>query len=198
MGQLFGEGLIDPVGLFMLVPPLFACGNAFFGTILLAVVVLFYNLVARLLGGVELVLKADTERSVAPAPTARALQQPKAPGTLKSDTAPPPPPPPVLGGSFVPMPASGVNQQQTQTSEPLPPRPVIETRESSTNTDHEAGTHGTTEESFDWHERIPPPPNGDRLDEEPAQEQYTDGADESERGRRDNGWSDDTDREDAR
>ncbi|MCB2231372.1 hypothetical protein KQH82_11710 [bacterium] len=197
VGQMMGLGMINPEEMFLIIPPFFAFGNAFFGTLLLVIVVLFYNLVARLMGGLELELKADTGRSVSEAPTARpSAPHVATPPSQERRSFAPPPPPPVLGGGVTRPPEPSVTgepsmpptapQASPKPIDPPPLRPVIETLSPATpspegpetNQEPPAGEPPTgngdddpTVETFAWPEQVPappPPPIVDGPDDETA------------------------------
>lgn len=97
----FDSGEFDvsaaPLGLLMIILPLIsAVSTAFFGTVGLALLVLVYNLTARLVGGVELNLqKVDMPmEAVTPGAPPGAQPQPQYYSPPPPPQAPPPPPPP--------------------------------------------------------------------------------------------------------
>jgi hypothetical protein len=87
-----------PVGILMILfPIMFAIGGAFFGTLSSLILALLYNLVARLMGGLQLTLNPVEEAT--PAPPQRSVQgtnevaaQPAPPPPPPMETPPPPPP----------------------------------------------------------------------------------------------------------
>lgn len=109
-GELdFDSGALS--ALTMMIPFLTALWSAFFNTVLVAIVILAYNLVTRLVGGIELRLDLVELEPIAP---------PQA--TPPPGPAPEPPPPDPVGPppeSIAPPPAPPV------TDRPQPPPPVI-------------------------------------------------------------------------
>lgn len=173
MGYALGFSVMTPGQMLLMLPPLFAFGNAFFGTLLLAFIALFYNLIARLLGGVEMVLVADTERSVASAP----LRRPAAETTgsaVSGSLMTPPPPPPVIGSRR----DTGETRFEARTAETPPPlRPAIETSTTSDmpETVEKPNDIRPEEATFTWPEQVSAIEPGDRG-AELSQEDVTDGA----------------------
>ncbi|MDX9857161.1 MAG: DUF3566 domain-containing protein [candidate division Zixibacteria bacterium] len=174
MGYAMGFSAMTPEQMLLMLPPLFAFGNAFFGTLLLAFIALFYNLIARLLGGVELVLVADTERSVASAPLRRPAAETTRSAVSGSLMTPPPPPPPVIGSRR----DTGETRSEARTAETPPPlRPAIETSTTSGTPDtvEKPNDPRPDEATFTWPEQVSAIEPGDRG-AELSQEDVTDGA----------------------
>ncbi|MEE8576585.1 MAG: DUF3566 domain-containing protein [candidate division Zixibacteria bacterium] len=107
---LFDGGMDLPeesIGSLLIVLPFFfACGNALFGTIIVALLASFYNLAARLVGGLDLELQVNDFESVRQEPgpeTANSMPQtipvqaarpvPTARRNSTIQPLPPPPPP---------------------------------------------------------------------------------------------------------
>ncbi len=102
-----------PIGVLMMIVPFFtALSSAFFGTLGIVIVVLVYNLIARMTGGLELNLEQLGLHAAAP------VQSDPAPmATTAVPTGPPPPPP----GNARPEPPPPVSQQPA-----APPPPTQE------------------------------------------------------------------------
>ena len=105
--QGLDPNMIDPFTMMLLMPIFFACGNAVFGTIFVAILSIVYNITRRLFGGLqfELVPDEDTEgdtddysspADMTTAATVAAVASSPETSTRYDDSgyAPPPPPPP--------------------------------------------------------------------------------------------------------
>lgn len=109
--QGFDPSVIDPITLMILMPILFGCGNAIFGTMLVAILSIVYNITGRLFGGLQFELVADEEEEEIDVPIepsqpvstpAAASAGTAAAASVAASTepdpetgyAPPPPPPP--------------------------------------------------------------------------------------------------------
>ncbi|MBD3403213.1 hypothetical protein GF420_09990 [candidate division GN15 bacterium] len=130
-GGMAGGQLMSADELLVFLPLLFAFGNAVFGTLFLWLVALVYNLLARLMGGLEFALKPDEESApvarpqpaqsdpppstpaVAPSASPVAPAQQAPPSSESDSNDRPPPPPPVLGR----------RREPETTSQPTAPMP---------------------------------------------------------------------------
>lgn len=83
---------MPPIG-FLLVfyPFMFAFGGAVFNTIIYVIIAFIYNIMAKLIGGIELEFNEIRLQPV----TYATLQPPQAPPAYAPPSTPPPPPPPV-------------------------------------------------------------------------------------------------------
>jgi len=101
-------------GLMIILPFMYAILGAIFGTITTLVAVGIYNLVARLVGGLEFTLATIGE--VRPMSQAQVPQQ----STASASPVPPPPPPPPAGETEVPK-SSALPESQATAPPPPPP-----------------------------------------------------------------------------
>ncbi len=104
-------------GIMMVLPFLCALWSAFFVTLMVVIVVLVYNLMARLIGGVEMHL-ADVEQDL---PAVRVDAPAVSPSTVSPAGPPPPPPPPLAEPRPQPPPPV---VKQTPPVQPATPPPV--------------------------------------------------------------------------
>ena len=112
-----------PVGVLMMIVPFFsALSSAFFGTLFIVIIVLVYNLVTRMTGGIELNLQQLDQQAAAPAPAGPTTTA--APPT--SVGPPPPPPPPVSQPQPPPPPKPEDVPPPTESPKPGSNRPTDE------------------------------------------------------------------------
>lgn len=126
----FGLPSDIPIAMFFIVLPfMFALGGAVIGTIIGLVAVVIYNIVARLIGGLEFDLRASEEEVAPPSyPTGRMYAQ-QPPADQRRSTPPPPPP---VTGTTAPPPDSGETAPQAppptgedaEWASHLPPKPI--------------------------------------------------------------------------
>lgn len=100
---------------------LFSLGNAVFGTLFGAIIAGFYNLIVRMTGGLEFVIKPVTNIETAGPIAARTSLESVTGEPIKAKPIVPPPPPPVSGSA---KPASAETLPLTDsTTTPVPPPP---------------------------------------------------------------------------
>jgi len=102
-GGFAGMGMIEsdmpPIGFLLIFYPfLFSFGAAFFNTILYLIIAFVYNIIAKLIGGLEFEFGEVRPALVSYGPAPGYKQPPSAPSERST---PPPPPPPVLGAPAV-------------------------------------------------------------------------------------------------
>lgn len=130
--MFFSEDAFDmqsgfPIALYVIAMGImFSLGNAVFGTIFGAIIAGFYNLIVRMTGGLEFVLKPMANDSAAgpiAAPLGAQASLESQPGQpIKAKYIVPPPPPPVSGSA---KPANADTDTHTDsTASPLPPLPA--------------------------------------------------------------------------
>lgn len=137
--QGIDPSVIDPFTLMLLTPLFFACGNAVFGTMFVAVLSIVYNITGRLFGGLQFEMIPDEDdeetaatasingpgsvavsaRSAAPAP-APAPPRPVTPDPETGYMPPPPPPPPVEQAQAI--------REASKTDTPPPPPASVPVR----------------------------------------------------------------------
>ena len=97
-GSSFSQENVSFGVLIVVLPVVYSLSSAFFGTLFGAIAVVAYNLIARLLGGLELNL-VDVTQQVAPT----------APSPVFAQTPPPPPPPAPPAQPAPPPSSSGID-----------------------------------------------------------------------------------------
>ena len=126
--MFFSEDAFDmqsgfPIALYVVAMGImFSLGNAVFGTIFGAIIAGFYNLIVRMTGGLEFVLKPMANDSAAGPIAAQASLESQTIQPIKAKYIVPPPPPPVSGSA---KPANADTDTHTEsTASPLPPPPA--------------------------------------------------------------------------
>ena len=112
---------------------MFSLGNAVFGTIFGAIIAGFYNLIVRMTGGLEFVLKPmanDSAAGTIAAPLgAQASLESQAGQPIKAKYIVPPPPPPVSGSAKPANAGTDTHTDSTASSLPPPPAPKEEEKD---------------------------------------------------------------------
>ena len=103
---------------------MFSLGNAVFGTLFGAIIAGFYNLIVRMTGGWEFVLKPMANTHAAGPIVARASQESLTAEPLKPKYVVPPPPPPISGSAVPAKAETDPLTDSTATPAPPPPPPV--------------------------------------------------------------------------
>ncbi|MCH7691472.1 MAG: DUF3566 domain-containing protein [candidate division Zixibacteria bacterium] len=124
-----------PIAIYVFVMGImFSLGNAVFGTLFGAIIAGFYNLIVRMTGGLEFVLKPMANDSAAGPIAAQASLESLAGQPIKAKYIVPPPPPPVSGSA---KPANADTDTHTEsTASPLPPPPASKEAEKDDDRDN--------------------------------------------------------------
>ena len=138
--MFFSEDAFDmqsgfPIGLYVVAMGImFSLGNAVFGTLFGAIIAGFYNLIVRMTGGLEFVLKPMANDSAAGPIAAQASLESQVGQPIKAKYIVPPPPPPVSGSA---KPANADTDTHTEsTASPLPPPPASKEAEKDEDRDN--------------------------------------------------------------
>ena len=145
----FDPSTIGPI-MIVLLPIICSVGMAVFGTFFTAVLVIAYNLIVRMVGGVEFELEAAVLTQVATV-SARPVMHPQVP------VYPPPPPPPSTapsGPTYTPPPPSFSSPGGSAFPPPPPPGPGLPSGP--------AYTPPPAPPKFDWTPPTPPPSDAPR------------------------------------
>ena len=153
---------LSPGLILIMLPIAFALGHAIFGTLLVALLSVVYNITARLFGGLQFeAVQDDDDSDVAAADQVTEEALTPKPERHSEYSAPPPPPPPlgsvrpdpppVPTGPFAPKPTSPERHPPVSTGPDPAPSDPVEPKTTETPT-------------VDWPVPPPPPPRSDPND----------------------------------